>query len=114
MRRQKWWLFFVTVVVLIMGTGVQQDAHGAPLAQTGTLDQAQEDHPPFYYTGVSTRYSMAQTFTAGRSGLLDHVDVLIKCQILCQDTSANIIVQIQQVDTSSVPNNTLDSIKVGI
>ena len=68
---------------------------GAAWAQGGTLDQSNEG-PPNSYAGDSRQQS--QTFTAGRTGLLDRVEVNGFVNLAQQAT-----IQITAVDQNGVP-----------
>ena len=68
---------------------------GAAWAQGGTLDQSNETSSS---SSIGFPPLAAQTFTAGRSGLLDQVELRG-----FKDTGGEAVVQITAVDTSGLP-----------
>jgi Ca2+-binding RTX toxin-like protein len=67
------WTLMAALFMLMAGPGLTPRAALArPLPQSGTLDQSNDVAAQSY---VGTIYQQAQTFTAGRTGLLDQVEL---------------------------------------
>src|SRR5688572_2029722 len=107
MQRSGWWIALVAMALLAFSGMTTQQTQGTQLAQIGALDQAQEMQTSGSYSSADFSRLVAQTFTAGRTGRLDHIDVWIECVNGCQSRVENVVIQIQQVDTAGAPNATV-------
>ena len=77
----------------------------APAAQAGTIDQDTTDFFGASAERISGGESIAQTFTAGRSGLLDRVDLALF--VAPGLITRPLTVQIRDVDASDAPGRTV-------
>jgi hypothetical protein len=90
-------------VFVILGFALALSA-GTAFA-VSTVDQRQVS-PPDSYVGTSFDHPLAQTFVAGRSGLLDRVSFDVFLRQRPGVTEPALVVQLQSTDRSGDPSNT--------
>jgi hypothetical protein len=96
MRNRIWWTGLLVATLAIVGALQSQRTQGAQLAQAALLDQAQEIHTNGNaFLAVESRVSLAQSFTAGRSGPLSRIELRVRCNANCQDKRFQLTAQIQ-------------------
>jgi VCBS repeat-containing protein len=99
--RPRIWSIVVVIIVGLLLAMLPRESHAAatalPLLQSSTLDQSNE---PSSYSLAASDFLQAQTFTAGRSGLLDRVELLGTRN---PSGGASIPIQITAVDGSGRP-----------
>ena len=90
----------VPAVAAILALGV-----AAPAAHAGTIDQDTADFFGASEEAIDGQDSVAQTFTAGRSGLLDRVDLAL---FIAPDVITRpLTVQIREIDGDGAPGRTV-------